>query len=977
MADINVTINDNEVITTTITLAEVAMIPTAAQVTTDTSAFSGNLSAADTTVQKALDTIDDMATGATSVTVSNTPSLNLFKSGIVISGTVIPVGINHNSLLNSGTNPHTTIDAHLINVANPHSVTSLQVLPTQTGNLNKYLKTDGAGTVSWDLPYSGTGSTGAPTDATYVVLSANGSLSDERILTAGRNIVLTDAGAGSTITIEAWSGTDATKEPVITAGLNTQYWRGDKSWQILNSAAVGLGNVENTALSTWIGSTNLYSVKLDGSTLSSSASGLKVTNDYSLSTHRHDSLYIGLITSGTVGQYLRGDYTFQTLDKTAVGLGNVANTAQVTSVTGSLPISSSGGTTPNITISSGSSTQNGYLLSNDYVRFNAKLDTTGNGSGLIGLTKAQVGLTSVEDTALSTWGGSGNIATVGNITVGFWSGTVVPISKGGTGQITANAALNALLPAQTGKVSYNLQTDGSNTSWVSGTGGAGSDSLKVKVSSDDTTENYLELKLSAGPNITLTTLSPGGDESIQIQAWSGTDSTKAPVASAYVTIGQDATLSAERALTAGPNITITDAGANSTVTIQAWSGTDATKAPISAAFVTIGNDATLSADRALTAGANIVMTDGGANGAVTLRAYSGTDTNYNAKFILQVADTTMPNAQSLGLLTTGLVKNTTTTGVLSIGLAGTDYESPLTFSYPLVRATNTITAPFASATVSGTLKSADFVTFNNKAPNTPSYLTLASDEGLTAERILTAGPNVTFTDNGAGSTLIISAYSGSGGSGAPTNVSYLTLGLDATLSAERVLTAGPCITFTDSGANGTLLVSAWSGTGSATNLAALTDVSITSPAANQILIYSGTKWGNPNLVLDTMISPQADVLLSAIGVSFTNNSAILKSGTTVSLSVPYNCSIMQWDAFSLNSGTFVADVKKATYANYPTMSSIAGTDKPTLTASTYKGQSTALTGWTLAVSVGDVIKFDIEQATQSGTVTTQLKVRKT
>jgi hypothetical protein len=59
------------------------------------------------------------------------------------------------------------------------------------------------------------------------------------------------------------------------------------------------------------------------------------------------------------------------------------------------------------------------------------------------------------------------------------------------------------------------------------------------------------------------------------------------------------------------------------------------------------------------------------------------------------------------------------------------------------------------------------------------------------------------------------------------------------------------------------------------------------------------------------------------------------------------------------------------------MSSIAGTDKPTLTASTYKGQSTSLTGWTLAVSAGDVIKFDIEQATQSGTVTTQLKVRKT
>ena len=49
----------------------------------------------------------------------------------------------------------------------------------------------------------------------------------------------------------------AGKEPTITAGTNLQYWRGDKTWQTLNSTAVGLSNVENTALSTWTGSGNL------------------------------------------------------------------------------------------------------------------------------------------------------------------------------------------------------------------------------------------------------------------------------------------------------------------------------------------------------------------------------------------------------------------------------------------------------------------------------------------------------------------------------------------------------------------------------------------------------------------------------------------------------------------------------------------------------------------------------------------------
>lgn len=43
---------------------------------------------------------------------------------------------------------------------------------------------------------------------------------------------------------------DSTKEPIINAGANTQYWRGDKSWQILDKNAVGLGNVDNTADST-------------------------------------------------------------------------------------------------------------------------------------------------------------------------------------------------------------------------------------------------------------------------------------------------------------------------------------------------------------------------------------------------------------------------------------------------------------------------------------------------------------------------------------------------------------------------------------------------------------------------------------------------------------------------------------------------------------------------------------------------------
>lgn len=51
---------------------------------------------------------------------------------------------------------------------------------------------------------------------------------------------------------------------------------------------------------------------------------------------------------------------------------------------------------------------------------------------------------------------------------------VATIAQGGTGQATANAAANALLPAQTGNAGKVLGTDGTNTSWVAnGSGGSG------------------------------------------------------------------------------------------------------------------------------------------------------------------------------------------------------------------------------------------------------------------------------------------------------------------------------------------------------------------------------------------------------------------------------------------------------------------------------------------------------------------------
>ena len=47
------------------------------------------------------------------------------------------------------------------------------------------------------------------------------------------------------------------KEPAVALSTSAYYYRGDKTWAVLNAAVIGLGNVENVALSTWAGSTAL------------------------------------------------------------------------------------------------------------------------------------------------------------------------------------------------------------------------------------------------------------------------------------------------------------------------------------------------------------------------------------------------------------------------------------------------------------------------------------------------------------------------------------------------------------------------------------------------------------------------------------------------------------------------------------------------------------------------------------------------
>jgi hypothetical protein len=110
--------------------------------------------------------------------------------------------------------------------------------------------------------------------------------------------------------------------------------------------------------------------------------------------------------------------------------------------------------------------------------------------------------------------------TMNNVGVTSFGTSVLPIGNGGTGQTTANAGLNALLPSQTGNATKILQTDGSNTSWATYSSGTVSGVSVTAANGFSATV----LNSTTNPNITLSTTVTGiikGDGTVLSQATAG------------------------------------------------------------------------------------------------------------------------------------------------------------------------------------------------------------------------------------------------------------------------------------------------------------------------------------------------------------------------------------------------------------------------------------------------------------------------
>ena len=250
----------------------------------------------------------------------------------------------------------------------------------------------------------------------------------------------------------------------------------------LTKSDVGLGDVENTALSTWPGSTNLVTLGTvttgvwQGSPIAIMYGGTGATN--ASDARDNLGLTIGVDVqawSATLAALVAGTYTGSTsittlgTITTGVWQGSPIGDTYISSASywnakvdpsrtifTTAPLYGGGDLSADRTLYMPQSDagHDGYLSSVDWVVFSNKVPQTRtiNGYALsanVTLSKSDIGLGNVENTALSTWAGSANLTTLGTVTTGIWNATPISIAYGGTGQTTKTSAFNALSPLTT------------------------------------------------------------------------------------------------------------------------------------------------------------------------------------------------------------------------------------------------------------------------------------------------------------------------------------------------------------------------------------------------------------------------------------------------------------------------------------------------------------------------------------------------
>ena len=108
------------------------------------------------------------------------------------------------------------------------------------------------------------------------------------------------------------------------------------------------------------------------------------------------------------------------------------------------------------------------------------------------------------------------------------------------------------------------------------------------------------------------------------------------------------------------------------------------------------------------------------------------------------------------------------------------------------------------------------------------------------------------------------------------------------------------------------------------------------------------------------------------GVVIDGGGSAITTGNKGDVVIPYNMTISSWTIVADQTGNIVIDVLRSNYATFPPTVSIAGSEKPTLSAAS-KNQDLSLSTWATGITAGDIVRFNVDSATTVTRVTLSIQ----
>lgn len=466
----------------------------------------------------------------------------------------------------------------------------------------------------------------------------------------------------------------------------------------------------------------------------------------------------------------------------------------------------------------------------------------------------QVSLTQINSSVGITGISATNTSIISTVLLGGKQGEPGAPGANGIGIPTGGTA---------GQVLTKLDGTNYNTQWV--TGGTGT---VTSVTSADanatiiTTTTTPVITIVSAPKLatarTINGVSFDGTANITI-----TDSTKEPA----ITIGTSAQYwRGDKTMQ-----TLNQDAVPSGTTNKAYTATEQTKLAAITGTNT-GDQTTISGNAGTATTLQTARTIGTLTGDVTSAgsSFNGSANNTNATVVVKI------NGVALSGLATGILKNTTTTGVPSIAVAGTDYEVPLTFSTGLTRTTNTITVNTSQniATLSNLTSNGSVMTTGGTGT-----LTVVTNTG-SGNNVLATSPTLVTPALGTPSALVLTnatglvASTGTTATGTPSSTTFLRG--DNTWATPAG--SGTVTSVTSADANATV----------ATTTTTPVITIVAAPKLTTARTIAGVSFdGTANIAIaSTGLSNTANIALDTNTLTFTNKRVTLRVITATSSSTP-------------------------------------------------------------------------------------------